>query len=151
MLWEPSTKQGYLRCRRHDTEFRIPDPCLQCTAIEGEVFMSAASAEPEMQQYVHNLPSLHEHEEWFNDASKRADGWSEHLLNSCEYGMGTKLLAEAIKARRAATELARRREDWALVYKLENQWREITGVRLATKAGGGNASAKQLTTKTPEG
>lgn len=151
MLWEPSTKQGYLRCRKHDSEFRIPDPCLQCTALEGESFLAAASAEPEMQQYVHNLPSLHEHEEWFNDVSKRADDWSEALLNSGEYGPGSKLMAEAIKARRAATELARRREDWALVYKLESQWREITGVRLAAKTSGGSASAKQLTTKTSEG
>jgi hypothetical protein len=150
MTWEPSTRPGFSRCRKHGTEFRGAEPCIQCTAFDGESFLQSQSTES-VPQFVKGSPSLDQHERWFNSISRKARKWSDALLNSGEYGAAAKLIGESIKARRQATELARRREDWAMVHRLETQWREIVATRQSAKAGGGTARDKQLTEKTPEG
>lgn len=150
MLWEPSDRPGFSRCRKHGTEFRGADPCVHCTAFEAEEFLESQVAEV-VPQFVKGSPSLHQHERWFNSMSRNTKKWSDALLNSGEYGAAAKLIGESIKARRQATELARRREDWAMVHRLETQWREIVATRQSAKAGGGTARDKQLTAKTPEG
>jgi hypothetical protein len=125
--WRP-TKTG-IYCTAHDEHFPKGRDCQIC-AIEKP---APAALESAPDPAIAGLPSAADHERAFLAVAETAERWAHDVVNAGpegddegemprpSHGTAAKLLDCAIKARRAACELTRWREDWARTKETERQ------------------------------
>jgi hypothetical protein len=115
---------GKLRCERHRTVFGPLETCAGCTTDPGPA-ISADEHDEDIPEPPEGCVSANEHERRF---TKLADD-AEKLAGKQKKSAATaaKLLGEAIKARRAASALARAREELELVKQLDRRKSSMRG------------------------
>lgn len=125
-FWRP-IEGGKVVCTKHDKVFRPgPEVCPSCGLDEAQEF-SDQLAEPIDDGIREGLPNCLEHEAWLVKLSNDMLRLAKKLRGPTLVAARIKAVDAAIKARRAALELARRREDWAMTQRLERAIIEARG------------------------
>lgn len=106
---------GQPYCARHDRSFTALEPCAGCLADPGPIIQGDDDEAPE--PAPEGCDTTLDHERKFGELADLA----KEMADGEEPGTAAKLLAESIKARRAASQLAARREDDAFVKRLERR------------------------------
>lgn len=115
--WRP-TRDGRIHCTRHDETFPRGRQCKGCDSDP------PPKEREDEQQPETDVLSVADHERRFCELADLAERWAQDEADGGgEQGpnrsTAQRLLDTAIKARRAAAELARAREDWQSVERLE--------------------------------
>jgi hypothetical protein len=117
---ESGPQAGLLRCTEHDTVFGALEPCQACPARDAP---APDDDKPEQVAAPEGCATTEEHEREFTALAIKC----ERLADTYAAAEGgnpsavTKLIDNAIKARRAAAAAARAREDDAFVVALEKK------------------------------
>lgn len=138
-VWEP-TKNGQ-RCRRHNEEFAKGGCCPMCPSDPPTDAEMAQTSRPKRAKRRRGLQSVDDHEREFVAIAELAAAWAREedeaarnwippdgdvkVVGGPSRGTAAKLLDCSIKARRAAAELARWREDWDNTERLEKAAAEL--------------------------
>lgn len=127
MAWVADDDPNVRRCALHNQVFGPLETCALCSASPTDVAMSYVDSditeEPEPPPTGCNTSEDHERE--FCRLADLAEAWA----STCEnVNTQAKLLDAALKARRAASSMARAREDLALMLRLERRRRALNAI-----------------------
>lgn len=126
--WE-RTESGLLRCTAHNTTFGALETCKACSAPRAPDVIDLAADAPAPVTAPAGCATSEEHERQFCALATKCEELADGLALDGENANGStvvKLLDAAIKARRAASALAKAREDDAFVADLERKRAAMT-------------------------
>jgi len=121
-VWTLRDDQRY--CAVHDQTFGALETCSACATNPGPA--PEDTSDDELSAPPKGCNSGEQHERKFTELARFAETLAKKLAKKpASVGSATKVLAEAIKARRAASVLAAEREDREFVTKLERRRRGL--------------------------
>ena len=133
MIWR-QLADGRVECETHRKTFRVGHSCPSC--LEEKPDDVAEAAETAMAAHgAAGLPTLIEHAKWFGGLSNRGAQIASEPSEEASIGEKARMFDVAIKAPRAAVELAEKRGELQSTDRLERGVKDLQASRDRTLRG----------------